>query len=66
MSLRLLGEGILREFGKVKYTLLYLKWITNKDWNSAQCYMPAWVGEGVEGYLGLSPFAVRLKLPQSG
>ena len=30
------------------YTLLYLKWITNKDllystWDSAQCYMaPAW------------------------
>ena len=30
-------------------TLLYLKWITNKDlpystWNSAQCYMAAWMG----------------------
>ena len=25
------GEGIVREFGKVKYTLLYSKWITNKD-----------------------------------
>ena len=25
------GEGIAREFGKVKYTLLYSKWITNKD-----------------------------------
>ena len=29
------------------YTLLYLKWITNKDLlystgNSAQCYMAAW------------------------
>ena len=35
------------------YTLLYLKWITNKDlwystWNSAQCYGPAWLG-GVLG-----------------
>ena len=31
------------------YTLLYLKWITNKDllystWNSAQCDVPAWMG----------------------
>ena len=37
------GEGIVREFGKVMFTLLYLKWITNKDhstWNSAQCYVP--------------------------
>ena len=25
------GEGIIREFGKVMYTLLYSKWITNKD-----------------------------------
>ena len=37
------GEGIVREVGKVIYTLLYLKWITNKDllysiWNSAQYY----------------------------
>jgi len=33
--------------GKVRYTLLYLKWIINKNllyskWNSAQCYVPAW------------------------
>ena len=31
------------------YTLLYLRWITNKDllyntWNSAQCYMAACMG----------------------
>ena len=25
------GEGIVREFGKIMYTLLYSKWITNKD-----------------------------------
>ena len=25
------GQGIVREFGMVTYTLLYLKWITNKD-----------------------------------
>ena len=26
-----LGEGIVREFGKVMHTLLYSKWITKKD-----------------------------------
>ena len=36
-------EGIFREFRIDLYTLLYLKWITNKDllhgtWNSAQYY----------------------------
>ena len=25
------GEGIVREFGKVMYTLLYSKWTTSKD-----------------------------------
>ena len=43
------GEGIVREFGIDMYTLLYLKWITNKDLlygtrNSAQCYLAAWRG----------------------
>ena len=33
------------------YILLYLQRITNEDllyssWNSAQCYMPAWMGRG--------------------
>ena len=41
-------EGIIRGFGMDMYTLLYLKWITNKDLhspgNSAQCYMAAWIG----------------------
>ena len=37
-------EGIVREFGTDMYTLLYLKWITNKDLlysagNSAQYYV---------------------------
>ena len=36
------------------YTVLYLKWITNKDllsstWNAAQCYMPSLDGRGVWG-----------------
>ena len=48
-----MGEGIVREFGMVMYTLLYLKWKTNKDllystWNSAQCYVAGWM-EGESG-----------------
>ena len=47
-------EGIVGKFGMDTYTLLYLKWITNKDllcstWNSAQCYVAAWRREGFEG-----------------
>ena len=42
-------EGIVREFGMDMYTLLYLKWIANKDLlystgNSAQCHVAAWIG----------------------
>ena len=58
----------------VMYTLLCLKWITNREllystWNSAQCYVAAWIGEGFGGgqiYVSvcLSPFAVRLKRSQ--
>ena len=51
-------EGIVRDFGKVTYTLLYLKWITNKGllystWNSVHCYVPAWMGWGLgeNGYM---------------
>ena len=45
------GEEIVKDFGKVMYTLLFLKWITNKNllystWNFAQHYVPAWIGEG--------------------
>ena len=56
------------------YTLLYLKWVTNKDllystWNSAQSYMVAWMegkfgGEWIHVYVWLSPFIVHLKLLQ--
>ena len=63
-----------REFGIDRYTLLYLKWITNKvllysTGNSAQCYVAAWirgefVGEWIHVYVWLSPFAVHLKLLQ--
>ena len=42
-------EGIVREFGMDMRTLLYLKWITNKDLlyrtgNSVHCYVAAWMG----------------------
>ena len=42
------GEGIVREQGMGMYTLLYSKWITNKDlsystWNSTQCYVTFWM-----------------------
>ena len=49
----------------VMYTLLYLKWITNKDllyntWNSTQCYVEAWMGgqfgaEWMHAYVRRSP-----------
>ena len=68
------GERDSWDFGKVRYTLLHLKWITNQDllystWNSAQCYVPAWMGERFGGEwiyvcVLLSPFAVHLKLSQ--
>ena len=61
-------EGIDWEFGTDMYTLLYLKWIANKDLlhsmgNSAQCYVAAWVGGEFRGewmhvHGWLSPFAV--------
>ena len=71
-------EGINRELGMDRYTHLCLKWITNKDqlysaWNSAQCYVAAWMGREFGGewipvciyiYIWLSPFAVHVKLSQ--
>ena len=54
MNLWLPGEGTVREFGKVMYTLPYSKCRTNKDLvcstgNSAQCHVPAWTGWGFGG-----------------
>ena len=51
------GEGTVKDFGKVMYTLLYFKWITNKTllyttWNSAlvMC-QPGWEEDlGENGY----------------
>ena len=67
-------DGMVREFGMDAYTLVYLKWMNNKDplystWNSVQCYVAAWMGQEFGGewihmYAWLSPFAVHLKLPQ--
>ena len=64
----------IREFGTERYTLLYLKWITNKDppystGSSAQCHVAACMGgefggEWIHAYLWLSPFAVHLKQSQ--
>ena len=66
------GEGLVREFGIDRYTLLYLKWITNKDLLHMElCGMlcGSLDGRGVWGrwihvYVWLSPFTVRLKLTQ--
>ena len=54
--------------------LLYLKWITNKDYCIAQgtlpnvMWQPGWErslgGEWIHVYVWLSPFAVYLKLSQ--
>ena len=48
------GKGMARELEIDMYTLLYLKPIVNKDlqystWNSAQCYVAAWIKEEFEG-----------------
>ena len=61
---------MVREFWKP----LYSKWITNKDllystWNSAQCYVLAWIGgefgrKWIHVHICLSLFNVHLKLPQ--
>ena len=52
----LLGEGAVRELGMGMYTAVFK--ITNKDLlystqNSAQCYVPAWMGGGLgeNGYM---------------
>ena len=48
------GEGIAREFGIHMYTLLYLKWITNKvllysTGKFTHCYVAAWIGGAFGG-----------------
>ena len=68
------GKEMVRKFGIDMYTLLYFKWITNKNllystWNSAQCYVARmgreFRGEWINEYVvWLSPSAVQLKLSQ--
>ena len=49
------GERIVRKFGMDMYTLLYLKWITNKDLHGALLnvmWQPEWEGSlGENGYM---------------
>ena len=52
-------EGIVREFGIDMYTLLDLKWITNKDLlhsmgNSASCYVAIISSDGIFSKSSLS------------
>ena len=47
-------KKFMKGFGINMYTLLYFKWITNKDLlystrNSAQCYVAAWMGGELRG-----------------
>ena len=65
---------LVMEFGLDMYTLLYLKWITNKGLlcstgNPDQYYVSAWMGgefrgEWIHVYIWLGPFAVHLKISQ--
>ena len=65
-------EGIVREFGKVMYTLIYFKWITIKSllysiWSSLQCYVLAWMGGSFGGerlHVWRPFFTIHLKLTQ--
>ena len=69
-----MGEGVVRELGNDRYTLLYLKWITSKDLlsstgNSPQHYAAVWMGGRLRGewihvYVWLHPFTDDLKLSQ--
>ena len=69
------GQRIVREFGMGLYTVLYFKWITNKDllyskWNSAQHYVAAWMGgksrgEWIHVYVWLSLLIIHLNISQN-
>ena len=73
-------EGMVREFGMDRYSLLYLKWITNNDllystWNSPHCYVAAWMGGEYRGelllfsrycvWLFMTPWTVAPQSPPS-
>ena len=69
-----LGGQVGGQLGSLGSTMLFLKWITNKDLlyspeNPAQCYVVAWRAgefgeEWIQIYVWLSPFVVHLKLSQ--
>ena len=69
------GERIIRALGVDMCTLLYLKWIINKDLlystcDSTQRCVAAWIrgefrGEWIYIYICLNPFAVHFKLSQN-
>ena len=71
---RVLEWGAIAFSGIDVYTLLFLKWITNKDLlysarNTAYCYVGAWMGgefggEWIHVYVWLSPCTAHLKLSQ--
>ena len=68
------GEGTVKDFGMDRYTLLYLKWITNKDllyvqgtllnvmWQSGR--KGSFGGKWIHAYVRLNIFIVHLKLSQ--
>ena len=67
------GERVVQGFEMDRYTVLYLKWITNKGllYSTDNCSMlcAAWMGaesggEWIHVYVWLSPFTVHLKLSQ--
>ena len=69
------GKGIVREFEMDRYTLLYLKWITNHELlyflhlELCSVLCAAWLGgesggEWIHVYVWLSPFTGHLKLSQ--
>ena len=65
--------GRNKKYRTDRYTLLYFKWIINKDllystWKCSRCYVAAWMGresggECIHVYVWLSCSAVHSKLP---
>ena len=63
------GEGIVRDFGKVRYTLLYSKWqyfIAHRTLLDIMCQpgSKGHLGENGYMYMWLSPLTARSKQPQ--
>ena len=65
-------DGEKRQGGMDMYTVLYLKWTTNKDllyctWNSVQCYVAAQMGRefGGEWVLTITTLFVNQLYPNA-